>query len=866
MLVSLPIDSAIDRIVESVASQPLTIIHAPPGSGKTTRVGPALFQRHGNGERKRIYLLQPRRLAARSVAIRIAQENGYELGNEVGYHVRFERKFSRDTRLIVATEGVLLRRLQEDSTLEDTSIVILDEFHERSLDGDLLLGMLREVQSTVRDDLRIVIMSATLDHETLARELGEAPVIAVDGKMFPVTVRYRSLRYQQSMVDAVSECVLDCANKLPGDILAFLPGQGEIHRVHDLLNREMGIRDFAVCSLYGSLPLDEQTRIIQPGPKRKIVLSTNVAETSLTIEGIRIVIDTGLARVMRFDPSVGLDRLCLEPISLDSASQRTGRAGRVSEGVCVRLWNEASHRARAEHLEPEVRRIDLSSAILQIFYWGQRDPMRFPWVTAPREESVAAAIRLLERLGAIDNGRMTSLGKTLARLPLHPRLGRMVVDGFSRGHLRAVSLAAAILSERDLFQSNDSNSGFTTWRGPPSHSIQIRRWPSDVALKVELLERFLRDGESDTILGRLHRWAVQPILKAAQDIEVQAKDALEGQVKSENQSSASDAALRDSHTNRNGEEEAVMRALLCGFPDRLAKRRAPGKNSALMVGGRAVQVAATSGVHDAEYFVCVDVDGRGTDAMVRQASAVDESWLVGDLRQERDELFFHPTQQQVVARRRVLWDDLILSETPVAITDQHPAAEILYNAAIGAWHAVYPSDDKELESLVQRCQWLRSLVPDIDLPDLSIETLQQVCRELCGHHRSLRELKNARWHDWVACKLSGPQRHLLDREAPERIQVPSGSVIRLQYEIGKAPVLAVKIQEVFSWKATPRLAMGRIPILLHLLAPNMRPQQITDDLESFWSNGYSIVKKDLKRRYPKHSWPDDPKTALPSKR
>lgn len=864
MPISLPIDSSLDRIVESVRNHPLAIVHAPPGSGKTTRVGPALLRQLADVARNRIYLLQPRRLAARSVAMRIADENGWELGREVGYHVRFERRFGRETRLIVATEGVLLRRLQEDSTLGDTSIVVLDEFHERSLDTDVLFGMLREVQAAVRDDLRIVIMSATLDREELSRELGAAPILSVEGRMYPIDIRYRAPRFQQSMVEAVSETVIDVLNRHSGDVLAFLPGQGEIHRVRDVLMRDGAARDTEVLPLYGSLSLDEQTKIIQPGSRRKVVLATNVAETSLTIEGIRIVVDSGQARVMRFEPSVGLDRLNLEPIAQDSATQRTGRAGRVAEGICYRLWDEASHRARPDHLEPEVRRVDLTGAVLQIFFWGQSDPTKFAWVTKPREESVAAAIRLLHRLGAIQGDRLTQLGKQLARLPLHPRLGRMVIEGLSHGHLHSVALASAMLSERDPFQSHEPRDRSSDSQRHSIHTAQTRRWSSDIALRVELLEQFIRTGDGDTILGRLHRGTVQPITQAARDIESQVRDRPDGEVESNASRDTRDGAQR--LTDTMDADEAIMRSLLCGFPDRLAKRRSMGNSSALMVGGRAVQVAAASGVHDAELFVCVDVDGRGTEAIVRQASMVERSWLDESLIQQRDDLFFHPSQHQVVARRRVLWDDLVLSETPVAIEDRHAAADILHNAALTAWHAVFPADDKELVSLIQRTQWLLSVVPDVDLPKMDSEMLHHVCRELCDHHTSFAELKKARWYDWVASKFSSSQKNLLDREAPEKLLVPSGSSIRLEYAEGKPPILPVKIQEVFSWKKTPRLAMGRVPVLLHLLAPNMRPQQITDDLESFWATGYSMVKKELKRRYPKHSWPDDPTAAVATKR
>jgi ATP-dependent helicase HrpB len=849
----LPIDNSIPSIVETILKNPISIIQAPPGSGKTTRVAPALLTdaRTGNA---RIYLLQPRRLAARSVAQRIAFENQWTLGQQVGYHVRFDRYYQRDTKLVVATEGVLLRRLQEDATLDGISIVLLDEFHERSLDADLLLGMLRQVQASVRDDLRIVIMSATLNADQLASQLNNAPAISVEGQMFSVSLRYRPPAFRQNTVDAMTAMILDVAQQESGDVLAFLPGQGEIHRVHDQI--APGLRDFDVHALYGSLPLEEQTRIIEPGPKRKVVLATNVAETSLTIEGIRVVIDSGLARVMRFDPSVGLDRLNLEPIAQDSATQRAGRAGRITEGVCYRLWDEAGQRARVMSLDPEVRRVDLAAAVLQLFHWGHTDVLNFPWVTPPRDDAIEAAKSLLQKLGAIHGNTITEIGKRLIKLPLHPRLGRMVLSGASQREIGRVALAAALLAERDPFQTRDHRDPNNPSRRSSLSTNSVRRWSSDIVERVTLIEQSLDRGPSETPLGTLNRASVKSIVKAAKEIEqLMQRDEASFQVVAEREKTEDDSDV------------VLMRALLDGFPDRVAKRRASG-GVALMCGGKAVQVGPMSGVQQAELFLAIDVDagGNSPNATVRQASAVELDWLAGPLRTEREELFFHPSQHQVVARRRTYWDDLMLNETPTAIENQQAAAELLYRSALTAWSSVFPSDDDELSSLVERCRWLKAIAPEVDLPEMNEETLHEVCLQLCEQRRSFAELKKAPWRDWLLGKFTMDQLRLLDREAPRRIEVPSGSSIRVDYEVGKAPILAVKIQEIFSWKATPRLAFGRVPLLLHLLAPNQRPQQITDDLASFWATGYTMVKKDLKRRYPKHSWPDDPTTAVPTKR
>ncbi len=837
----LPIDSHLLTICELVQGHPITIVEAPPGSGKTTRVAPALMTLPFSFGKK-IYLLQPRRIAAKSVAERIALEHGSRIGHRIGYQVRFDSQVSKDTQLIVATEGVLLRRLQEDAALSDTNIVLLDEFHERSLDSDLLLGMLRRVQLELRDDLRVVIMSATLDSSLIQSQLGGAAIVCVASPNFPVAIRYCHSIIDENVVDRMVRTIRDAAENHDGDILAFLPGKGEIQRCFDLLVQTRLGRECEVVQLFGAMQLDEQSKAIEQGNIRRIVLSTNVAETSLTIEGIRIVVDSGLARVMRFSSDVGLDRLSLENISQASATQRTGRAGRVAPGICFRLWTEASERARAAFLEPEIRRVDIVSAILQLYAWGEGESDDFPWLEQPRPDSVIRARCLLEQLGAIRRGRVTEIGKAMSRLPTHPRLARMVIAGFETGCLERICLLSALLSERDPFTQNRS-----------LQTRSVRRWDSDCIERLVAIEDYLAGHISDTPFGTLHRNGVRSIVSAAQQLQEQCIASLKGS-----------SILRE--RQRCSQPESLMQALLSGYPDRLAKRRAFGKAHGLMVGGKGVAISPQSGVTEAELFLCIDVDAGAGDAVVRQASRVDFEWLPKDQIVTRDELFFHPSQKQVVARRHVTWLDLVLNETPTAISDAEQCAIILWQAAIKNWEQVFPVDDDRVQGLVERVNCLRSWLPNLELPALDEAFLQDVAKDLCRNKRSLIELREGPWIDWIQSRFNSDQWQAIEKEAPAKIQAPSGSWIKIQYSIGKPPTMAVKIQEVFSMKATPRIAMGRVPILLHLLSPNMRPQQITDDLASFWANGYPIVKKELKRRYPKHSWPDDPTTATPGRR
>lgn len=838
----LPVDSVLARIHESLEQHPNLILTAPPGSGKTTRVAPYLVDRLSCLIGKQTYLLQPRRVAAKACALRIAEEHQWDIGKKIGYSVRFDTKRQDATQLMVCTEGVLLRQLQQDPLLEQVGLVVLDEFHERSILADLLLGMLKRVQSTFRPDLRIVVMSATIDSSVLRQYLDDAVCMETDGRMFPVDILYRPVRSQQHWLDHLIETVELTCEREEGDILVFLPGAGEIQRCKEALNRKSALRHWDVVPLHGSLPLEEQSRAIYRGDKPRVVLSTNVAETSLTIEGIQIVIDSGLARVMRMDPTVGLDRLEMEPICQASADQRAGRAGRVQAGKCIRLWDERSTATRPRYLDPEIRRVDLSGPLLQLMAWGEGDGRDFPWLLPPREDSVAMAVRLLARLGCHESNRLTPMGKMMASLPLAPRLARLLIEGHRRGQLEPLAWVAAMLSERDPFIRNTSSP--RTQRGPATSSQH--RWDSDVVERWGALERYRLQGETETPFGEIHRNAMRNLSDTVRQLVQETEEAM----------------------GRCGEpfqkaEEAICQSLLLGYPDRLAKRRMPGKPKGLMVGGKGVQIGPQSGVLDADLFLCIDVDGGAIDAMVRQASGVEEAWLPASLVRSENESFYHPTQKQLVARKRKYFDDLMLSETPASLELNEQAAVVLFDALQGDVHAVAPGAGTSFESWKQRVECLRAWMPELELPMLDESFLRRVLKQLCLGRKSLEEVRSAPWMDWIRSELNSNQWEAIEQEAPERIRVPSGNWIKIEYESGKPPILSVRIQEVFSWKATPRIAKGRVPLLMHLLAPNMRPQQVTDDLASFWNSTYQVVRKELKRRYPKHHWPEDPWTASP---
>jgi ATP-dependent helicase HrpB len=829
-LAPLPVDEALPRLADALRRRGNAVLRAPAGAGKTTRVPPALLDA-GLAGAGQVVVLEPRRVAARAAARRIAEERGVRVGDDVGYVVRFDRKAGPRTRIVVVTDGVLLRRLQDDPFLESVGAVVFDEFHERSLAADLALAMCRRVQRDARPDLRIVAMSATIDAGPVAGFL-DAEVVESAGFLHPVDVRHLERPDARRAPDQVAGAVRAALAATTGDVLAFLPGVGEIRSTGSLL-ADLARTGVDVVELFGDLPPERQDAALAKGARRRVVLATNVAETSVTVEGVTAVVDSGLARVMRHDPAAGMDRLVLERIAKPSIVQRTGRAGRVAPGVSFRLWTKNEERAFPDELPPEVRRVDIAGAVLELLAWGEKDVAAFPWFEAPEPARLAAALDLLARLGAVRGGRLTDTGEAMARLPLHPRLARIVVEGHRLGHPDAAALAAALLAERDPIRAE---------RGRRSARHQSE---SDVLDRMDALVRWDRGGSRSSDVGELHVASADFVLRARDDLVRTAKDALGPALSGE-----VDA------------DEAALRSVFAGFPDRLAKRRAPGDRRAVLVTGRGVRLADESAVADAELFVAVNVDaGAGGDALVRMASAVDRAWLPAERVTTTVDVTFDEAAERVAAVRRTRFDELVLDEAPAALPDDGGVERILAEAASSRLDRALDLASDEVAQLRVRVAFLRAAMPDLGLPLLDDDAVRAALPDLCAGRRSFEELRRAPLADVLRARLE--RRHLaaLDREAPERIPVPSGSHVTLRYEEGRAPVLAVRIQEIFGWRDTPRVAGGRIKVLLHLLAPNHRPQQVTDDLASFWTNTYPDVRKELKRRYPKHAWPEDPWTA-----
>ena len=832
----LPIDEALPQLLAALRTHACVVLRAPTGAGKTTRVPTAVLDA-GLAGAGQVVMLEPRRVAARAAARRMAQERGGELGEEIGYAVRLDRKASARTRVLVVTEGLLVRRLQDDPFLEGISVVIFDEFHERNLDTDLALAMVRRIQGEVRPDLKVVVMSATLQPHKLAAWLGNAAVVESEGRSYPVEIEYSPRDDEGPLPPQVAQGVSKALDKTTGDVLAFLPGVGEIQRTKHELEGLAQRKGVLLCELYGDLPPEAQDRALRKQAQRRVILATNVAETSVTVDGVTAVVDSGWARVARFDPGVGLDRLELERISRASADQRAGRAGRTAPGWCLRLWSAGMQRSLQEETEPEIRRVDLAGPVLQLLDFGERDVRAFPWYEAPQETAMSAAYALLEELRVVDAGHLTALGKDLARMAAHPRLARLVWEGVRRGVLAETALAAALLSERDPF---------------PRHALRARLSDSDVYDRVRALQAW-DAGHGGGWLGSPNPAGAQAVLRTAELLE---RDVARLRI----------AVLND----EDPVDVAFGRALLAAWPDRLAVRREAGSRRGVAVGGRGVTLAEESGVVDAELFLCVDVDagrrGERAEAVVRQASRVEREWLDPDLIRVTHTGGWDEAGGRVVALRRTSFLDLVLEEVQTGVPDAEACAQALAAAARRDPARVLPLADEDVVQLRARVACLREWLPELELPLLDEAKILADIESFVWGARSIDEVKKRDLAAHLKAQLSTEHQRALDRDAPERIEIPTGSRIRLVYEPGRTPILAARIQELFGMKETPRLARGRAKVVMHLLAPNYRPQQVTDDLASFWSNAYHEVKKDLKRRYPKHAWPDDPLTAPPQRK
>jgi ATP-dependent helicase HrpB len=897
-MVPLPIDQHLPEIVAAAKEHRALVLVAPPGAGKTTRVPPALLAaKLLDKEHPNLVMLQPRRVAARASAERIADEQGWTVGGEVGFQVRFERRIGRDTRLRVLTEGILTRQLLDDPFLEGVGCVILDEFHERSIHSDLCAALLREVKQTVREDLILIVMSATLEAEPASRFLGGCPIIRTQGRTFPVEIRHagystapaweRAADAAREMLDPAQSKITNPKSKIEdvGDILVFLPGVDEIRRCGDRLYSLADQNDLLVLPLHGSLPPEEQSLALRPSKRRKIVLATNIAETSLTIDGVRTVIDSGLARVASFDPQRGMDRLDLETISKASATQRAGRAGRTAPGTCLRLWSASQEQAMADFTTPEIRRVDLCSTVLLLHAWGKPDLRGFGWYEPPDEEMLASAERLLAMLGALDsetNGKITPLGQKMISLPTHPRLARLLLASAEMGMMREGATIAALLAEKDIAWEE---------RGLPPWMRETKNiGDSDLLGRMELLaeaekSRFalhLRDRGVDPVGARQVARARDELLRIADRIGRtspspgfpgegwgggSAKKDEGRRMKDDSKQPASSFSL---HPSAFTSEDALLRLALLAYPDRVCRRRTSDPSAAVMVGGKGVKLAAESIVRRHEFFVALDArqDQRSTkaEALVRIASGIEMQWLEElfpqSIRRERT-LIYDEQRRRVVARGTISYRDLLLREEKDAPVDPEAAGPVLAAALRPKAREVFEADEAAA-ALLDRVALLRRLMPEHPWPTWDEDSLGDVLAAACANRRSLDEvLKSRSLESILSDELVYPLDRLVAQHAPEAIEVPTGNRIRLQYRKSEAPILAVRLQEVFGWTDTPRIAGGRVPVLLHLLGPNYRPVQVTDDLRSFWSTTYFQVRKDLRVRYPKHSWPENPLTATP---
>ncbi|MBX3028255.1 ATP-dependent helicase HrpB [bacterium] len=855
----LPIDSLLPAIVAALRDANRLVLRAAPGAGKTTRVPAALLDAGLAGARQ-VVVLEPRRIAARAAAEYVAAQRGGRVGGETGYRVRFETRGDARTRLWFVTEGVLGRQLTRDPYLEEVGVLVLDEFHERHLPGDVALALARELQETVRPDLRLVVMSATLDTAALATYLGDAPALTCEGRAFPVRLEHAAPdpRPLAARVAAALSRLL-AAGDDDGDVLVFLPGAAAIRRVGEAIAPLAAARGLDVLPLHGDLPLDAQRRALQRGPRRRVVLATNVAETSLTVEGVTTVIDSGQALRAEHDARRGVNVIRLAPISRAAAEQRAGRAGRTASGRCLRLWPAVEHAARLPRETPEIRRLELSATVLELRAWGARDIQAVGWLDPPRAGAVQQAERLLAALGAVDAaGGITETGRALLAIAAPPRIARLLVEARRRGIGGTGALLAALAAERDiLLEARAFGGGGDEAPWPDG--------PSDLLLRAALFAQAERQGFS---IAACRRLGLEANALRAVDRARRHFAGGRGSPAGSRSRAAGDGEVAAAAPSHGGVDDAAGKAVLAAFADRLCRRRAPRSHRAVMVGGTGVALDPRSVVRGAELFVAVDLDaGAGADARVRIASAVDPAWLAelfpAALR--RDAVVeLDPAQGRVVRRERERFHDLVLREWVSPDVDRAAAGAVLAAAARRDPAAAVALDD-EARHLLDRLRFLARAMPELALPDAD-ELLAEAVAALCDGKRSFAELRAADVGEVVVGLLGGSQRQALQRDAPGRLTLPSGRSVRIAYGADKPPAAAARIQEVFGLAATPRLGGGRVPLVFELLAPSQRPVQITDDLASFWRRGYPEVRKQLRGRYPKHAWPEDPTTAAPTSR
>jgi ATP-dependent helicase HrpB len=821
----LPIDAVLDELARTVAGHNAAVVVAPPGAGKTTRVPLALLDEPWV-RGKKIIVLEPRRIAARASAERMAQTLGERVGETVGYRVRFGSKVSRATRIEVVTEGIFSRQILDDPELSGVAAVLFDEFHERSLDADLGLALARDAQTGLREDLRILVMSATLDGARVAKLLGDVPVIASEGRAFPVETRYLGKRADAPLERQMADAIAMALRADPGSVLAFLPGAAEIRRTQNFLSERVHDASIEIVPLFGALDAAVQDRAIAPAPKgqRKVVLATSIAETSLTIEGVRIVVDSGVARVPRYEPDIGLTRLETVRASRAAVDQRRGRAGRTEPGVCYRLWDEPQTASLAAYTQPEILSADLSSLVLDVAQWGVSDPTRLSFLDSPPAPALKEARTLLRELGAIDaDGRITAEGKSLRALALPPRLARMIVDSHRLGAGGEAAEIAAVLTERGL--------------GGDSVDLDAR------------LDQFRRDRTQRASSARslAQRWASQV-------------------ASSENAAGHTSAATA---TAQGGGEPTTGVMLAFAFPDRVARNR--GNGSFVLANGRGAAVDRTSALARAPYIAVAELTGTAANGRILLAAPITQ----GDIEQRfadqieiADEISFDRSAMALRARRNRTLHAITLSEAPMALQPSVETARVLADGLIASGLDRLPWS-KPLKQWRDRVMFLRAAEGE-SWPDLSDDALAAQ-REAwlvpaLYDKGSLKEFSSGDLSDALMTLLPWELRARLEREAPTHFEAPTGTMLAIDYEAEQGPTIAVRLQELFGLNTHPSIAKGAVPLVLELLSPAHRPVQVTRDLPGFWRGSYAAVRSELRGRYPRHPWPEDPASAMPTRR
>jgi len=817
----LPIDAVLPEIARVLAERNSAVLVAPPGAGKTTRVPLALLDVPWRGD-GRILVLEPRRIAARGAAERMASTTGGKVGGLVGLRARLASRTSAATRVEVVTEGVFTRMILDDPSLDGVAAVLFDEFHERSLDADLGLALALDAQRGLRDDLRILVMSATLDGARVAGLLGDAPVVTSEGRAFPVETHFLGRDPHMRIEDQMAAAVVSALARETGSILAFLPGQGEILGTQRRLEDRIKDPAVEIAPLYGAMDVAAQDRAVRPASagRRKVVLATSIAETSITIEGVRVVIDSGLARVPRYDPGVGVTRLETVRASRASVDQRRGRAGRTEPGICYRLWDEPQTASLSAYSEPEINAADLSGLLLDCAAWGEMDPLRLSWLDPPPRASLSAAAEELRLLGALDEaGRITNAGVALRALPLPPRLGHMLQAAAPLGHAEGAAEVAAVIVERGL-GGNDTDL-----------STRLAAFRRDRGRRAEDMRR-LATG-----------WARQ----------------------------ASSHAGSNPPASTSWDDPSVAQLLALAYPDRIAKARgAPGQY--LLANGRGAALEATDPLTRATYLVVADLTGVAARSRILLAAAAEESEILAIAGQRviaGEELAFDPTAGALRARRTRRLGAIVLSSEPMSVPAGIEAGRLLAEAAArhGIGRIGWSAAQRQLRD---RVGFLRAAGGGGDLPDLSDAVLAATAGDwlapfLTDKMRLVDIDADVLGHALDALLPYRPRQEL-EAAAPTHFTAPTGNRHPIDYEGAGAPRLAVRVQELFGLKEHPAIAGGRLPLTLELLSPAHRPIQVTRDLPGFWAGSWSAVKSEMKGRYPKHVWPDDPANAAPTAR